>query len=165
MKFLKSVTAKLLHSQVAHDNPKLLRGWIRATPFEGSLQGGLRRVGKGRGGAEGEKVKPPSQAPFKPFSSPLEAPFKPFSSPLEAPFEAFSSPLRSPRHEAPFEAPFMKPPSKPPFSSSLRSPLHEAPFEAPFSSPIRSLLHEAPLRSPLHEAPSPLLKLPSKPPA
>ena len=24
-------------------------GWIRATPFEGSLQGGLRRVGKGRG--------------------------------------------------------------------------------------------------------------------
>ena len=28
------------------------RGWIRATPFEGSLQGGLRRVGKGRGGVK-----------------------------------------------------------------------------------------------------------------
>ena len=123
-------------------------GWIRATTFEGTLQGGAWRVPpRGKKGLKPPwspleallkppwspsqaPLKPPwspSQAPFKPPWSPLhlEAPFKPFSSPLEAPLKPFSSPL---------EAPFKRATFKPPWSPS------QAPLK-PFSSPLEATLN------------------------
>ena len=121
-------------------------GWIRATTFEGTLQGGAWRVPP-----RGKKGLKPPWSPLKPFSSPLEALLKPPWSPLEALLKPPSSPL-----EAPFT---LKPPSspsqaplKPPWSPS-QAPL-KPPSSEPPSSPPEALLKppwspsQAPLKPP-----------------
>ena len=110
-------------------------GWIRATTFEGTLQGGGWRVPQRAGGGrhEGEKgLKPPLKPPWSPSQAPVEALLKPFSSPLEAP------PLKPPSPWSPPSSPSQAPLK--PFSSPL-----EALLKPPWS-PLRSLHRQAPLK-------------------
>ena len=136
-------------------------GWIRATTFEGALQGAWRVPP--RGGHEGEKgLKPPwspSQAPLKSFLSPLEALLKPPSSPLhlEAPFKPFSSPLEA----------LLKPPWSPLQASHLQAPWSPSqaplkPSQAPLKPPWTGLKPRKPPSSP-SKAPRPAPGNPSKP--
>ena len=86
------------------------RGWFRAPPFEGTLQGVLKGSSGEPGGLKVWRL----EAPFKPPSSPLHNPFKPPSSPLRAPFKPPWSPLHL---EAPLKPAWspVEDPLKPPW--------------------------------------------------
>ena len=153
--------AKKFAMKQHHDPPREPEsgGWIRATTFEGTLQGGLEGSVPGGGARRWEGL----EAPLKPFSSPLEVLLKPPWSPSQAPFKPPWSPLQALLKPpwSPLEA-LLKPPWSPLQASHLQAPLK------PFSSPLEALLK--PPWSHLERVSSPasllqaLLKPPVQPP-